>query len=186
MSSAISNLLTNNHLKLDFHSLHAYTGDARLIHDNEHHRDHQLKSLDHWKASYNQQERTVVCERNHNSMIYVGNIYEYLTSVVSLNILSFIGVYSPGRDSRMIEAFHVICHAMFILTHWGRHEMSAIFRTIFSNYISARNVYHSDPYFMKLFPGQRPICQYSRIGDDNALAPDRRQAVIWTNYSVVY
>ena len=68
-----------------------------------------------------------------------------------------------------------------LLTHWGRDNMAAISQTIFYNTFSWIK--------MLKFPLKKSteICsqgsnwQHSSTGLDNGLAPNRRQAIIWTN-----
>ena len=67
-----------------------------------------------------------------------------------------------------------------VLTHWGLDKMVAISQTVFSHAFS----------WMKTFECQAMLYQmcslgsnwrYVIIGPDNGLAPNRRQAIIWTN-----
>ena len=66
------------------------------------------------------------------------------------------------------------------LTHCGRDKMAAISHTTFSNAFSWMKTYEFQLKFhWSLFP--RVHLTYSIIGSDNSLAPNRRQAIIWTN-----
>ena len=57
----------------------------------------------------------------------------------------------------------------------GRHFPDAIFQCIFLN----ENIWISIKISLKFVP--KGTTEYSSIGLDNGLAPDRWQAIIWTN-----
>ena len=66
------------------------------------------------------------------------------------------------------------------LTHWGQDEMAAIFQTTYSNACFLMKMYKFRLRFhWSLFPSVQST--KSNIGSDNGLAPNRRQAIIWTN-----
>ena len=67
-----------------------------------------------------------------------------------------------------------------ILTHWGRDKMDAISHMTYSSAFSWMKMLEFRLNFhWSLFPGAS--WQYSSIGSDNGLAPNRRQAIIWAN-----
>ena len=71
------------------------------------------------------------------------------------------------------------------VTHWGRGKMAAIFQTAFSNAFSWMKMFEFRlkfhwSLFLKV---QLTIFQH---GSDNDFAPNRRQAIIWTNDDPVH
>ena len=78
------------------------------------------------------------------------------------------------------------CLDLNVLTHWGRDNMAASLTDDIFEYIS------SNESFWILNKISPKICyfgsnwQYDSIGSDNALAPNRRQAIIWSNVGMLY
>ena len=66
------------------------------------------------------------------------------------------------------------------LTHSGRDKMAAIIQMTFSNAFLWWKCMNFDYNFTEVC-SQGSSLQYSIIGLDNGLAPNRRQAIIWTN-----
>ena len=70
--------------------------------------------------------------------------------------------------------------ALAFLTHWGRDKMTAISQTTLSiTFSSMRMLEFRLKFQLSLF--LRVQSQYSSIGSDNGLSPNRRQAIILTN-----
>ena len=66
------------------------------------------------------------------------------------------------------------------LTQWGRDKMAAIFQTTFSNSFTWMKMHEFQiRFYWRLSQGSN--WQNSSIGWDNGLAPNRRQAIIWTS-----
>ena len=66
------------------------------------------------------------------------------------------------------------------LTHWGGGKMVAISQMTFSNAFSWMKMFKFWLNFTEVC-SQGSNWQYSKIGSDNGLAPNKRQAIIWTN-----
>ena len=72
------------------------------------------------------------------------------------------------------------------LTYWGRDKMNAILQTIFfTSFFKWKLLFSLDWNFTEVC-FQRSNWQKAIIGSDNGLAPNRRQAIIWTNGGLVY
>ena len=71
------------------------------------------------------------------------------------------------------------------LTYWGRDKMAAISQMTFSNAFSWIKMYEFQEKFTKVC-SYRSNWQYSSIGSDNGLVPNRWQAIFWTNGGLVY
>ena len=77
----------------------------------------------------------------------------------------------------------VVCSATTFskpLKHWGRDKMAAILLTIVSNAFPWRKIFEFRLKFHWSL-SQWSNWQNASTGSDNGLAPDRRQAIIWTN-----
>ena len=70
--------------------------------------------------------------------------------------------------------------ALWSSTHWGWDKMANISQTTFSNAFFEWKCVNFDLDFTEVY-FQGSIQQYSIIGSDSGLAPNRRQAIIWTN-----
>ena len=76
------------------------------------------------------------------------------------------------------------------LIHWGRDKMAAISQTTYSNAYPWMKIVNFEK--NKKQNNNTEICslgsnwQYGSIGSYNGLAPNRRQAIIWTNVSMLY
>ena len=68
----------------------------------------------------------------------------------------------------------------FCLTHWGLDKMAAISQTTFQMHFLEWKCLNFNWNFTEVC-SQGSNWQFSSIGSDNGLAPNRRQAVIWTN-----
>ena len=66
-----------------------------------------------------------------------------------------------------------------LFSHWGGYKLTAIFQTTFSNAFSWTKLYVFRLNFNEVF--SKMSNWQSSIGSDNAMAPSRRQAIIWTN-----
>ena len=73
------------------------------------------------------------------------------------------------------------------LTHWGQDKMAAVFQTTFSSAFSWMKMYEFRlRFYWSLFPRvQLTISQAPSIVSDNGLAPNRRQAIIWSNDGLI-
>ena len=84
-----------------------------------------------------------------------------------------------------LERMHALLCSTILLTHWSRDKMATIFQTTFSNAFSWMKMMEFRLEFQcNLFQGSN--WQYASTGSDNGLAPYRRQAIIWTNFGLVY
>ena len=79
---------------------------------------------------------------------------------------------------------HCVCRLFLGLTHWGPDKMVAILQTTFSNTFSWMEMFWFPLIFQVYSEGSN--WQYISIGLDNGLAPNRRQAIIWTNDGLIY
>ena len=71
------------------------------------------------------------------------------------------------------------------LTHWCQDRMATILQRTSSNLFPVSKLLYCNSNFTKS-SSQRSNQQYTSIGLDNGLAPNRRQAIIWTNDGLVY
>ena len=77
------------------------------------------------------------------------------------------------------KRWHNTAPPRWVLTHWSRHKMATISQTrnLKRNFLECFNFHW---YFTEIY-SQGSNWQYISIGWDNGLAPNRRQAIIWTN-----
>ena len=89
----------------------------------------------------------------------------------------------PSKDCKYLNLYLQIWKVLVLdpnpVTHWGQDKMALISQTTFSNAFPWMEIFKFQLRFQVCLKWSN--WQYSSIGSDIGLAPNRRQAIIWSN-----